>query len=87
MKQENFMDDAEEASFTLNGMRAGFDENTSAYAHMPTKNPYSHFCFALNIEMSAEEVIERLKKYLAELERGECNEALCIEKKMMQKAY
>ena len=85
--EKSLIEDAEEASFSLNGMVAGFDENTSAYAHMPTKNPYSHFCFALNIEMSAEEVIERLKKYLAELERGECNEALCIEKKMMQKAY
>lgn len=80
-------DDAEEASFSLNGMVAGFDENTSAYAHMPTKNPYSHFCFALNIEMSAEEVIEELKRYLAELERGECREALCIEKKMLSKEY
>lgn len=80
-------DDAEEASFSLNGMVAGFDENTSAYAHMPTKNPYSHFCFALNIEMSAEEVIEELKRYLAELERGECREALCIEKKMLRKEY
>lgn len=87
MNQENFIDDAEEASFSLNGMLAGFDENTSAYAHMPTKNPYSHFCFALNIELSAEEVIERLKKYLAELERGECKEALCIEKKMLRKEY
>ena len=81
------IDDAEEASFSLNGMVAGFDENTSAYAHMPTKNPYSHFCFALSIEMTAEEVIAALKKYLAELERGECREVLCIEKKMMRKEY
>ena len=81
------IDDAEEASFSLNGMVAGFDENTSAYAHMPTKNPYSHFCFALNIEMTAEEVIAALKKYLEELERGECREVLCIEKKMMRKEY
>lgn len=81
------IDDAEEASFSLNGMVAGFDENTSAYAHMPTKNPYSHFCFALSIGMTAEEVIEALKKYLAELERGECREVLCIEKKMMRKEY
>ena len=81
------IDDAEEASFSLNGMVAGFDENTSAYAHMPTKNPYSHFCFALSIEMTVEEVIAALKKYLAELERGECREVLCIEKKMMRKEY
>lgn len=81
------IDDAEEASFSLNGMVVGFDENTSAYAHMPTKNPYSHFCFALNIEMTAEEVIAALKKYLEELERGECREVLCIEKKMMRKEY
>lgn len=87
MIQENFTDDAEEASFSLNGMLAGFDENTSAYAHMPTKNPYSHFCFALNIEMTAEEVIQALKNYLEELERGECREVLCIEKKMMRKEY
>lgn len=53
--QTTLIDDAEEASFSLNGMLAGFDENTSAYAHMPTKNPYSHFCFALSIEMTAEE--------------------------------
>ena len=81
------IDDAEEASFSLNGMVAGFDENTSAYAHMPTKNPYSHFCFAMNIEMSAEAVIQELKRYLAELERGECREVLYIEKKMMRKEY
>ena len=81
------IDDAEEASFSLNGMVAGFDENTSAYAHMLTRNPYSHFCFALSIEMTAEEVIAALKKYLAELERGECKEVLCIEKKMMRKEY
>ena len=87
MNQQNIIDDAEEASFSLNGMVAGFDENTSAYAHMPTKNPYSHFCFAMNIEMSAEAVIQELKRYLAELERGECREALCIEKKMMRKEY
>ena len=84
---KTIIDDAEEASFTLNGMVAGFDENTSAYAHMPTRNPYSHFCFAMNIEMSAEAVIQELKRYLAELERGECKEVLCIEKKMMQKEY
>jgi len=30
MIQENFTDDAEEASFPLNGMVAGFDENTSS---------------------------------------------------------
>ena len=81
------IEDAEEASFSLNGMVAGFDENTSAYAHMPTKNPYSHFCFAMNIEMSAEAVIQELKRYLAELERGECREVLYIEKKMMRKEY
>ena len=79
------IDDAEEASFSLNGMVAGFDENTSAYAHMLTRNPYSHFCFALSIEMTAEEVIAALKKYLEELERGECREVLCIEKKRMRK--
>ena len=84
---KNLIDDAEEASFSLNGMLAGFDENTSAYAHMPTKNPYSHFCFALNIEMTAEEVIQALKKYLAALEKGECREVLCIEKGMMRKEY
>ena len=58
-----------------------------AYAHMPTKNPYSHFCFALNIEMSAEELIEALKGYLADLEQGICKEVLCIEKKMVRKEY
>jgi hypothetical protein len=82
-----FIDDAEEASFSLNSMLAGYDENTSAYAHMPTRNPYSHFCYALNVELTAEEVIQALKKYLAELERGECREVLCIEKKMMRKEY
>ncbi len=87
MTTENFIDDAEDASFSLNGMVAGFDENTSAYAHMPTKNPYSHFCFALNIEMTAEEMIQALKKYLAELEQGVCREVLCIEKRMMRKEY
>lgn len=80
-------EDAEEASFSLNDMLASFDENTSAYAHMPTRNPYSHFCFALNIEMSAEELIQALKVYLADLERGICREVLCIEKKMMRKEY
>ena len=80
-------EDAEEASFSLNGMLAGFDENTSAYAHMPTKNPYSHFCFAMNIKMTEEEVMPALKNYLTELERGECREVLCIEKKMLQKEY
>ena len=85
--QTTVIEDAEEASFSLNGMVAGFDENTSAYAHMPTKNPYSHFCFALNIEMTAEEVIQALKNYLEELERGECKQVLCIEKKMMRKEY
>ena len=85
--QTTLIDDAEEASFSLNGMLAGFDENTSAYAHMPTKNPYSHFCFALSIEMTAEEVIQALKKYLAALEKGECREVLCIEKGMMRKEY
>lgn len=84
---KSVIDDAEEASFSLNGMVAGFDENTSAYALMPTKNPYSHFCFAMNIEMSAEAVIQELKRYLAELERGECREVLYIEKKMMRKEY
>lgn len=84
---KSVIDDAEEASFSLNGMVAGFDENTSAYARMPTKNPYSHFCFAMNIEMSAEAVIQELKRYLAELERGECREVLYIEKKMMRKEY
>lgn len=83
----NLIDDAEEASFSLNDMLASFDENTSAYAHMPTKNPYSHFCFALNIEMSAEELIEALKGYLADLEQGICKEVLCIEKKMVRKEY
>ena len=48
----SIFDDAEEAPVSLNGMLAGFDENTSAYAHMPTKNPNSHFCFALNIKMT-----------------------------------
>ena len=80
-------EDAEEASFSLNGMLAGFDENTSAYAHMPTKNPNSHFCFALNIKMTEEEVIPALKDYLAELEQGVCREVLCIEKKMLEKEY
>ena len=83
----SIFDDAEEASFSLNGMLAGFDENTSAYAHMPTKNPYSHFCFAMNIKMTEEEVMSALKNYLTELERGECREVLCIEKKMLQKEY
>ena len=83
----SIFDDAEEASFSLNGMLAGFDENTSAYAHMPTKNPYSHFCFAMNIKMTEEEVMPALKNYLTELERGECREVLCIEKKMLQKEY
>ena len=82
----SIFDDAEEASFSLNGMLAGFDENTSAYAHMPTKNPYSHFCFAMNIKMTEEEVMPALKNYLTELERGECREVLCIEKKMLQSA-
>ena len=80
-------EDAEEASFSLNGMLAGFDENTSAYAHMPTKNTNSHFCFALNIKMTEEEVIPALKDYLAELEQGVCREVLCIEKKMLEKEY
>ena len=80
-------EDAEEAPVSLNGMLAGFDENTSAYAHMPTKNPNSHFCFALNIKMSEEEVIPALKDYLAELEQGVCREVLCIEKKMLEKEY
>lgn len=83
----NLIDDAEEASFSLNDMLASFDENISAYAHMPTKNPYLHFCFALNIEMSAEELIEALKGYLADLEQGICKEVLCIEKKMVRKEY
>ena len=80
-------EDAEEAPVSLNGMLAGFDENTSAYAHMPTKNPNSHFCFALNIALTEEVMIPALKDYLAELERGECRETLCIEKKMLQKEY
>lgn len=85
---KNFItEDAEEAPVSLNGMLAGFDENTSAYAHMPTKNPNSHFCFALSIEMTAEMMIPALKDYLAELERGECREVLCIEKKMLEKEY
>ena len=85
---KNFItEDAEEAPVSLNGMLAGFDENTSAYAHMPTKNPYSHFCFAMNIKMTEEEVMSALKNYLTELERGECREVLCIEKKMLQKEY
>ena len=66
----SIFDDAEEASFSLNGMLAGFDENTSAYAHMPTKNPYSHFCFAMNIKMTEEEVMSALKNYLTEVPRG-----------------
>jgi hypothetical protein len=91
-KKQTFMnnllnEDAEEAPVSLNGMLAGFDENTSAYAHMPTKNPYSHFCFAMNIKMTEEEVMPALKNYLTELERGECREVLCIEKKMLQKEY
>lgn len=81
------IEDAEGASISLNGMLAGFDENTSAYAHMPTRNPFSHFCFALNIGMTVEEIIQRLKKYLSELEQGVCREVLCIEKKMMRKEY
>ena len=84
---KSILDDAEEAPVSLNGMLAGFDENTSAYAHMPTKNPNSHFCFALSIEMTAEVMIPALKDYLAELERGVCREVLCIEKKMLEKEY
>ena len=84
---KSILEDAEEAPVSLNGMLAGFDENTSAYAHMPTKNPYSHFCFAMNIKMTEEEVMPALKNYLTELERGECREVLCIEKKMLQKEY
>ena len=86
MKKNEF-NDAEIASFSLNDMITGFDENTSAYAHMPTRNPYSHFCFALNIRMTVEEVIDALRNYLAELERGECREAVSIEKKMIEKEY
>ena len=53
--KENFMiDDAEIASFSLNDMITGFDEDTSAYTHLPAKNPYPHFCFALNIGMTVE---------------------------------
>ena len=81
------IEDAEGASLSLNAMLAGFDENTSAYAHMPTRNPFSHFCFALNIGMTVEEIIQRLKKYLSELKQGVCREVLCIEKKMMRKEY
>ena len=33
---------AEIASFSLNDMITGFDENTSAYTHLPAKNPYPH---------------------------------------------
>ena len=41
--KENFMiNDAEIASFSLNDMITGFDENTSAYTHLPAKNPYPH---------------------------------------------
>ena len=41
MKQTPF-NDAEIASFSLNDMITGFDENTSAYTHLPAKNPYPH---------------------------------------------
>jgi hypothetical protein len=86
--KENFMiNDAEIASFSLNDMITGFDEDTSAYTHLPAKNPYPHFCFALNIGMTVEEVIEALKNYLSELERGECREVVSIEKKMIEKEY
>ena len=41
--KENFMiNDAEIASFSLNDMITGFDEDTSAYTHLPAKNPYPH---------------------------------------------
>ena len=83
--KENFMiNDAEIASFSLNDMITGFDEDTSAYTHLPAKNPYPHFCFALNIGMTVEEVIEALKNYLSELERGECREVVRHNKVIMK---
>jgi len=81
------IDDANEASLTLNDMIAGLDENTSAYAHILTKDPLSPFYFAMHLGTASEVVIQRLGKFLAELEQGVCREVLYIEKEMMHKEF
>ena len=77
----------EETASSISDVISGLDEFTSSYNHMPTKDLYSHFHFALNYVTRLRQYNEKLREYSEELDHGECKDVFCVEREMMKREY